>query len=214
MTSLEKIAILGVDDNMTVQDWESLCSLLRTSASLRDLDVHFDMNKCNEAATITFARYLGGSSLVSLSLRGRFILSEASFKFLCNGVAESSTLRTLALFFSFRQGSETAGECLALAIAESSSLEAIRVNAGICSALSRTTPVRNLDFTFREIDKNIDWPHLRITRRWKPLLSVNIPLGLWQHILANVHASPETSHIPEDIIRFFLREKPDLVPAP
>jgi hypothetical protein len=45
------------------------------------------------------------------------------------------------------------------------------------------------------------------------LLSANVPLALWPHILKKAHTAPETSHGPADILSFILREKPDLVPA-
>jgi hypothetical protein len=104
---------------------------------------------------------------------------------------------------------ETAAECLARAIAESS-LEQLFVENQMRSVLSRTTLVRNLDFAFSTIGD--DELSLKINRKWKPILNANIPLGLWPRILEKAHASPGTSHGQEGILFVLLREKPDLVP--
>jgi hypothetical protein len=68
-----------------------------------------------------------------------------------------------------------------------------------------------LDFALSRI-ANDDARHLRINRKWKPLLGADmIPLGLWPHILEKAHTSPDTSHGPVGILFYLLRENPDLV---
>lgn len=84
----------------------------------------------------------------------------------------------------------------------------------LISALKLTAPVQNLDFAFTQIGDDTREAHLRINRKWKPLIvSANTLLALWPHILEKLHASPETSHGSVDILFYLLRQKPDLALA-
>ena len=206
MTSL-KTVIVSRASGMSVQDWDLLVPLLLTCKSLQELEIF----SCSDAAMSAFSRYLGGSSLSSLSLHGHINLSEESFSFLSHGLTRSS-LRKLTLYCTVRRASvETAAEHLARAI-EESSLEEVWVESMLLrSALIRSTPVRHFGFCVSHGNSEI---HLRIHRKWKPLLSANIPLALWAYILEKAQVSPETVHNPEGILFYFLRERPDLVPAP
>jgi hypothetical protein len=102
---------------------------------------------------------------------------------------------------------ETAAEFLARAIFQSS-LEQVHVTPQMIWPLALTRPVRDLDFAFDEFFEG----NLIINRKWKPLLSANVPLGLWPHILKKAHASPELSHGTVGILFILLKEKCDLVP--
>jgi hypothetical protein len=102
-------------------------------------------------------------------------------------------------------------ECLAQAIVASSLKKVtIRDTQIDASALARTTPINNLDFTFSQ-DGN-DTVHLQIKQKWKLLLNANVPLGLWPRILAKAHTFPETSHGPQGILFLLLKDKADLIP--
>lgn len=210
MSSLEMIDMHGAD-GMSVQDWDLMFQLLSTCTSLKELHVYFTY-KCEDAVIHSTARYLGDSSLTKFSLLGCISMSEASFHLLCNGVAESS-LRMLTLGSDVIGVAhlETASECLACAIVKSSFLEEVH-----CSipqwALECTTPVKSMEFCFLKIDGSSHWTRFRINRTWTTLLSANMPESLWPRILERAHAFPETSHGPEGILYFLLREKPNLVP--
>jgi hypothetical protein len=206
MTSLKTVIVSRASD-MSLQDWDLLVPLLLTCKSLQELEVF----SCDDAAMSVFSRYLGGLSLISLSLHGHINLSEAAFSSLCDGLAGSS-LRMLRLYCSVRRASvDTAAEHLARAI-EESSLEEVWVESTLLrSALLWTTPVRNFGFCVSHGNSEV---HVRIHRKWKSLLSANIPLALWACILEKAHVSPETCHSPVGILFYLLREKPDLVPAP
>jgi hypothetical protein len=151
------------------------------------------------------ARYLGSSSLVSFGIYPVHGLSQAACTSLCGGSAESS-LHKLALERDVvgEANVDTASECLAMALVESS-LEVVSIwNRRVRSAPVRTTPVRNLDFAFRHIG-NAD-RKLRINRKRKPLLSATVSFGLWPRILEKAHTSPELSHGPALILFYKWRE--------
>jgi hypothetical protein len=182
-------------------------SLLITSTSLQELCIWF-YNGCEDTFVRALSRFLSDpSTLVSFSITAGF--SEASLISMFNSVAQSS-LRTFKLYGRFTEGVvQAVAECFARAIAESSALEQVGMGVQMRLALSHTTPVRNLDFAFSQVENHC----LKITRKWKPLLNADIPLGLWPLILEKAHVSPETSsHGPEGILFLLLKEKLDLIP--
>jgi hypothetical protein len=214
MTGLVKIS-LHLDYGMSMQDCDTLFSLLLTSTSLRELHVACYKGCDDDVMSVTMsslARFLVDSSLVTFDICccGVF-LSQASFTSLCDGVAES-TLHTLRVTFNVGEAInlEPAAESLARAISASSLEEITLRDTSFRLALRRTTCVRNLDFALSQIGNDED--RMRINRKWKPLLNANTPLGLWHRILAKAHSLPETSHGPVGILFYLLREKPDLVP--
>jgi hypothetical protein len=212
MTSLQKVFICEPSNGISVQDWDLIFPLLLTSSSLQELSVIFNPNDCRDAIMSGFSRYLlETTSLVTLALNGNATLSQPAITSLFNGVGESS-LRKLYLGYSISDEAnrEAFAERLALAIAESS-LEQFKVRSHISLVLPSTTPLRSLDFAFSHFRDNVE--HFKINRKWKPLLSANIPLSLWPEILHKAHASPETSHGPVGILFFLLREKVDLIPG-
>jgi hypothetical protein len=206
MASLRTIGVLS-SPNDTVQDLELFFRLLVTSTSLQMLVIRFE-NGCHDAFMRALSPFLlGGFSLTSLLL----CHPPAAVLFsLCEFVAESS-LRNLILMgrVARETNRDMVAERLALMIAASSSLEEVNVKVEEIDLL-RTTPVRNLDFAFSQVGNDAN--HLKINRKWKPLLSANIPLGLWPHIFKKAHASPETSHGREGILFFLLKEQAGLIP--
>jgi hypothetical protein len=214
MTSLRMISIF--DGGTSVKDWDFFFSLLLTSTSIQELVIIF-RDGCHDAFFSSCARYLlNATTLRRLSMfdMNMTLLSEAAITSFCNGVAQSS-LQELRLHFraSREANIKSVVDHAAQAIAQSS-LEVVVVDSEVCLALSRTTPVRDLDFVFSWIEKyNGSVCHLQINRKWKHLLSANIPWGLWPRILHKAHASPEMSHGREGILFYFLRERADLVPG-
>jgi hypothetical protein len=208
MTNLYSTRI-SIDSDTSIQHWNALLSLLLTSASLRELRVSFK-GGCDAALMSAFAQYVKAGSIRYLTLCVPSLLSETAFASFCKGVAQSS-LQTLALVDNEEAALETFAECLARAIAESS-LEQVGLDIEVRSALSSTTPVKDLDFVFSPTVHIYEYPTLKINRKWKHLLSANIPLGMWPHILERAHASTETSHGPLGILFRLLRQRPDLVP--
>jgi hypothetical protein len=209
LRSLVKVDITGAE-RFSMHDWNFLLTLLRTSESLQELEIFlFGRNKREDAVMSAIARYLGGSSLTKFKYINTYLrrvsMTGAAFASLCDGIAESS-LRELTLPFDVAHV-ETAAEFLSRAIVQSS-LEHVDVTSQMLSALIRTAPVRDLNFAFSENNEG----YLIINRKWKPLLSANVPLGLWPHILKRAHASPEASHGKAGILFFLLKEKCDLVP--
>jgi hypothetical protein len=215
MMSLESVVVIPHHD-MSVLDCSALFPLLLTSTSLHSFEIYFFNKGCTDDVMSALLSYLGTASLREFKFF-TYRLSVAAFTDLCNGVA-LSTVREFTLSLT-DHSPEFNPEPLARIIVESS-LEEVTIDPGVTtwsesfiSALKLTAPVRNMDFTFTQIgDYNV---HLRISRKWKPLVSsANTPLALWPHILEKSHASPETSHGSADIVFYVLRQKPDLVPAP
>ena len=99
-------------------------------------------------------------------------------------------------------------DSIAQAIAESQ-LESFYIddNSELYRALLRTTPIKDLDFSFSRIVQH--GYEFKINRNWKSLLRADIPLGLWPEVF--VKAQSTTSHGPVGILFFLLREKPELV---
>jgi hypothetical protein len=210
MRSLVKVDITGAE-HLSMMDWNFLFSLLRTSISLQELEIYFfGRNGREDAVVSAIARYLGGSFLTNFKYTNtslpRVSFSEAAFASLCDGIAKSS-LRELTLTYFCLSHVETAAEFLARAISQSS-LEHVDVKAQMLWALTRTKPVRDLNFAFSQSNEG----NLIINRKWKPLLGADVPLGLWSHILKKAHTSPETSHGTVGILFILLKEKCDLVP--
>lgn len=207
LTSLERI---NIDAGLVASeyDWDLLFELMLTNPSLQELDVSFK-HGCDDAFLISFHRYLPWfTSLTILTLSRYDCLPEGTLLSVCNVVAESSLRKfNLRCCIGKKVNLETVAECLARAIAESS-LEEVAVDGKMASALSRTRQAKNLDFSFIQNNKG----HLQINHKWRPLLSENLPLGVWPYILEKAHASPETSHGTAGILFFLLRQKPDLVP--
>jgi hypothetical protein len=223
MTSLESVLVVAdAEHDMSVLDCSALFPLLLTSTSLQSFEIRLEgRDGCSDDAMSALSSYLGAASLREFEFRTRR-LSEAAFTTLCDGVV-LSTVRQFTLWQDVLQkfNPETAAESLAWMIVESS-LEKVLIEGGLSdtrsarliSALKLTAPVRNMDFAFIHIF-GYEAVHLRINRKWKPLVvSANTPLALWPHILEKSHASPETSHDSADVVFYFLRQKPDLVPAP
>lgn len=119
---------------------------------------------------------------------------ETFFTSLVETVAQSS-LRTFSLFTDIFV--PTVAKCFATAIADSA-LEQVGMNPALQLALLRTLPIGNLDFVLSQVGCQM----FKINRRWKPLLSQNVPLGLWPLILEKAHSS---IHGPEGIIFYLLR---------
>lgn len=160
------------------------------------------------------AQYLGTATRISLRTFDLYTLdddlSETAFVSLCDGVA-GSQLRKFYWCALDETFLETATESLARMIAESSLEEVAISNRSLCrSAFSHTLPVRNFDISFSHIDMD-GCPGIKVNRKWKPLLTANVPLALWPKILEKAHVSSETSHGPAGILFYILREKPDLV---
>jgi hypothetical protein len=78
MSSLAMVVIkpfCGPAD-MSVQDWDSLFSLLITNASFQELKIHFPTKNCDDAIMSVLSRYLlRATSLVSFKLTGCMSLS-------------------------------------------------------------------------------------------------------------------------------------------
>lgn len=136
-------------------------------------------------------------------------LTEAAFVSLCDSVA-GSQLRKLVVGLKNDSFVEKAAESIARAIAESSLEEVWIFSSPDWSAISHTLPVQNLDFAISQI-RDGGATLMTVNRKWKPLLTANVPLALWPRIFAKAHASPETSHGPAGILFHLLREKPDLM---
>jgi hypothetical protein len=225
ITNLQKIVLYGYDYAcfMSDQDWDLIYPLLLTSTSLQELRVTPYRFGNSDRVMRALALYLGAASLRNLEFVTSSSVSEAAFTSFCDGVARSSLQKlTLGHTLVGKANLETAAESLARMISESSleevTLEGVTRRESLCSALLGTTPIRDFDFAFRQIEfrhtfaqYGDDTNRLKINRKWKPLLVANIPLGLWPHIFEKSHTSPETSHSPEDILFFFLRQKPDLL---
>jgi hypothetical protein len=208
MTNLSSTRI-SIDSDTSIQDWNALLSLLLTSASLRELRVSFK-DGCDDALMAAFAQYVRAGSIRFLRICVPSLLSETAFASFCESVAQSS-LQTLALVDNKESALETFSECLGRAIAKSS-LEEVGLDIKVRSALSSTTPVKDLDLVFSPTLHVYEYPTFKINRKWKHLLSANIPLGMWSHILTKANASTETSHGPLGILFCLLRQRPDLVP--
>jgi hypothetical protein len=189
-TNLDQLCVDLADHDMSVEDWDLMFRLLLTSTSIQQL---IFIAKCQ--------------------FHGDDGLSEAAFVSLCDGLA-SSQLRYFRL--AGKPAHEaylgTAAESLARAIAESP-LEEVTICGFslVWSALSHTAPVRNFDFALSSDVFGDDDGRMKVNRKWKPLLTANVPLALWPQILEKAHSSPETSHGPAGILFYLLREKPDLV---
>jgi hypothetical protein len=216
-TNLQRIIVHGYKRNTFMpfnQDLYLIFPLLLTSTLLQELEVTNFSNRDNDRFVRDLVRYLGAASIRNLELYCGDILSEASFTSFCDGVARSSLQKlTLGRNIVGEENFETAAESLARAILESS-LEEVTMRSALlcsalCSALLRTAPIRDFDIAFSQTGD--ETKRLKINRKWKPLLVANIPLGLWPHIFEKSHTSPKTSHSPEDILFFFLRQKPDLL---
>jgi hypothetical protein len=211
MTSLKAIAI-SVPIGMSALAWDELFRLLTTSTSIQSLVISI-RNSFDDALMTALSSYLSeNTSLLHLALGEHdTVLSEAASVSLFDAVAESSLLRLiLECSISSQANLEKVAEGMAQAIAVSP-LEVITVSAQTMKALSLTTPITNVDFAFSTTANTKKC--LKINRKWKPLLSANIPLGLWPRILQKAHASPEASHGPEGILFFLLREKADFIPT-
>jgi hypothetical protein len=197
MTSLQRVSLRLYHD-MSALDGSTLFPLLLTSTSLHLFEIIFTQNSngCIDDVMSALVSYLGAASLREFEFSSCG-LSDAAFTALCDGVA-SSTLQKFTLSSLFEEFNlEPAAESLARMIVQSS-LEEIRIqryfewatswevrciwSERFISALQRTTPVQNLDFTFTQIG-NAPTTHLRINRKWKPLVSANTPLALRPHIL-------------------------------
>jgi hypothetical protein len=207
MTNLYSTRI-SVDSDTSIQDWNALLSLLLTSASLSQLRVSFK-DRCDDALMGVFAQYLRAGSIRFLRICIPSLLSETAFASFCEGVAQSS-LHSLALIDNEEADLEKFAECLGRAIAESS-LEEVGMDIKVRSALSSTIPVKDLDFVFSPTLHVVEYPTVKINRKWKHLLNANIPLGMWSHILERAHSSTESSHGPLGILFCLLRQRPDLV---
>jgi hypothetical protein len=214
MTNLQKIVLYGYDHAsfMSDQDWDLIYPLLLTSTSLQELRVTPYRFGNGDRVMRALIRYLGAASIRNLDFSTGSSVSKAAFTSFCDVVAKSSLQKlTLEEKLVRTENVETAAESLARAISESS-LEKVTIrSAYLRSALLRTTPVRDFDLAFSQGGLFKDC--LKINRKWKPLVGANIPLGLWPHIFEKSYTSPQStrSHSPEDIIFFFLREKPDLL---
>jgi hypothetical protein len=185
-----------------------------TNISLQELEIPFS-GGCDDAFIQALPRFLSdASSLVSLSFTvvtgvashgwNSGTKEETFFSSLFEAVAQSS-LRTFLFFTHDSDYGPTVAKYLAPAIADSA-LEQVGMNPALQLALSRTLPIGNLDFVLSQVGCQM----FKINRRWKPLLSQNVPLGLWPLILEKAHNS---IHGPEGIIFYLLRAKPELIPS-
>lgn len=160
-------------------------------------------------------------------------LSEESFVILCEGVAFSRVRRFDLCLDQFQGvGLETMVEWLALTI-RVSSLEEVRMvgclgeKCGcigmVVSALRRTDPVQNMDFTFTQTGMDFTFTQtdrrgqriLEINRKLKPLVfGADISLGLWPYVIERLqYYDARASHDRTDLVFYALRQRPDLVRA-
>jgi hypothetical protein len=209
--SLNKVVVEGPDYG--VEDWNLTFRLLLTSTSLQELELFTRSNWHGDRVMMSaLSQYLGAATRVSLRTLELYTdgLSETAFASLRDGVA-GSELRRFDWYDHNEEFLETDIESLARMIAESS-LEEVAMPRFLChAAFLHTLPVQNLDISFSNIKMDGWCPGMKVNRKWKPLLTANIPLGLWPKILEKAHASPETSHGPAGILFHILRAKPDLV---
>jgi hypothetical protein len=149
-------------------------------------------------------------------------MSQAALRTIWEGISESRSLKGFAVFIPpVTSDLDVAAECIATAMAKSSSLEfclfdiehARTLAVKVEHALMSMDPIKNFDLCFR-IREGERFRELILNRNapWKPLLSQTVPLALWPRILAKTNAwKDEASHSPLDALYFLLCEKNDVL---
>jgi hypothetical protein len=177
VTSLESVSV--ETNHMSDLDCSALFPLLLTSASLHEFE--FIDNGCDDKVINDVSWYVASASLQKFKFGGTKKLSEEFFVILCEGVAFSRVRRFDLCLDQFQGvGLETMVEWLALTI-RVSSLEEVRMvgclgeKCGcigmVVSALRRTDPVQNMDFTFTQT--GMDFTFSQTDHRGQRILEIN-----------------------------------------
>lgn len=214
---------------MTEPQAESIMEVLGTSSSVNTLVVY--LGESGHGVARPLGRFLRESEsqrllVMTWSCENRETesrsISEDSFQPICDGIRQSTSLATIIVDAPplAADARDTVAQMLVDSAINSLSKPKLSVTSeqsfhvSIMNAFMNHASIRNFDscfcagindVTFRCIFQVYD-------SKWKPVLSRNVPLGLWPHILAETKSFTSFhSHGPLDAIFFLLKEKNDVL---
>jgi hypothetical protein len=216
---------------LTESEAERILSILRMSPTLKQIILF--LGKCSDGIARPLAKYLRESAtLTVLSLNWAPLLQETDlstisqdgFASICKGIGECASLTSLVLDQPPTNNEEAnvAARSIALAIAKSKSLLGAGVSrryreflGKVRASLALAPIVQNFDLCVHERENETDDVLVLFFCRdipWKPLLSQNMPLSLWPHILCKANTwNHYVSHSPLDALFFLMKEKNDVL---